>query len=47
MQMNNIYMGIVEDRNDPLQLSRVRVRIFGLHTHDKTMIPTESQFLFK
>lgn len=34
------HIGIVEDRNDPLMLGRVRVRIMGLHTHDKALLPT-------
>lgn len=43
--MNNFknpdfYLGVVEDRMDPLKLGRVRVRILGLHTHDKTLLPT-------
>lgn len=36
------FLGIVEDRNDPLKLGRVRVRCMGFHTDDKTAIPTES-----
>ncbi|MHB8123658.1 MAG: glycoside hydrolase family protein [Desulfuromonadaceae bacterium] len=44
--MNNVidpqfYLGVVEDRQDPLMLGRVRVRVLGLHTHDKTLLPTE------
>lgn len=35
------YIGVVEDRFDPLKLGRVRVRIIGIHTHDKSMLPTE------
>lgn len=35
------YVGVVEDRNDPLALGRVRVRVVGLHIHDKTVLPTE------
>ena len=35
------YYGVVEDRNDPEFLGRVRVRVHGLHTHEKAMIPTE------
>ena len=34
------YVGIVEDRNDPLMIGRVKVRVVGLHTHDKTVLPT-------
>ena len=37
---SNFYTGVVEDRNDPLQVGRVRVRIYGLHTDDKTLIAT-------
>ncbi|QGZ13875.1 baseplate hub subunit and tail lysozyme [Rhizobium phage RL38J1] len=33
-------VGVVEDRADPQQRGRVRVRIFGVHTDDKTLIPT-------
>ena len=35
------FMGVVEDRQDPAQLGRVRVRAFGLHTENKQAIPTE------
>jgi hypothetical protein len=35
-----LWSGIVEDRNDPLHLNRVRVRIHGNYTHDKQMIAT-------
>jgi hypothetical protein len=35
------WQGVVEDRNDPLFLGRAKVRIFGWHTEDKTLIPTE------
>ena len=34
------FTGVVEDRNDPSQLGRVRVRCVGHHTDDKTKIPT-------
>lgn len=34
------FYGIVEDRNDPLQIGRVRVRIHGIHTDDKNYIST-------
>jgi len=36
------FFGVVEDRNDPVQLGRVRVRCYGWHTDDKNEIPTES-----
>ena len=35
------YTGVVEDRNDPQYLGRVRVRAIGIHTDDKLMLPTE------
>lgn len=41
MITSQLYFGIVEDRNDPLKLGRCRVRIAGLHTHDKRELPTE------
>lgn len=34
------WVGVVEDRNDPLKLGRLRVRILGWHTADKVAIPT-------
>ena len=34
------WTGVVEDRNDPEQLGRCRVRIFGFHTDDVTLLPT-------
>jgi len=36
--MDNFFYGIVEDRNDPLQIGRVRVRVHGVHTDDKKLI---------
>ena len=36
------YHGVVEARNDPLELGRVRVRIVGIHTPDKTLMPTDT-----
>jgi len=39
--MNKFYTGCVEDRNDPLKLGRCQVRIVGLHTEDKTVLPTK------
>ena len=35
------FTGVVEDRNDPSKLGRVRVRCLGLHTENKVDIPTE------
>lgn len=35
------WMGVVENRNDPLNLCRCQVRIFGHHTENKQMLPTE------
>ena len=34
------FYGVVEDRNDPYFIGRVRVRCFGHHTGDKTALPT-------
>lgn len=34
-----IYVGVVEDRNDPYKSGRCRVRVFGLHTEDTTELP--------
>tara|TARA_Y100000389_G_scaffold58947_1_gene54952 strand:+ start:1021 stop:2058 length:1038 start_codon:yes stop_codon:yes gene_type:complete len=34
------YYGIVEDRHDPLKIGRVRVRIYGIHTENKSLIAT-------
>ena len=36
------WMGVVEDRNDPIKLGRVRVRIYGWYTDEKQRVPTES-----
>ena len=41
LQQLQHFIGVVEDRNDPLSIGRVRVRAFGIHTEDKTKIPTE------
>lgn len=37
---NSIYIGVVEDRNDPLQMGRVKVRYTGIHTEEKDKVPT-------
>ena len=34
------FVGVVEDRQDPLKLGRVRVRALGYHTDDKKELPT-------
>lgn len=39
--MNALFTGVVENRKDPLKLGRCQVRIVGLHTDDKTILPTE------
>lgn len=39
-----LFEGVVEDRNDPLKLGRVRVRVFGKHTESLAEIPTEHLF---
>ena len=36
------FTGVVEDRNDPAKLGRVRVRCLGLHTENKYNIPTSA-----
>lgn len=35
------WIGVVEDRQDPEKLGRCKVRIFGIHTDDVSLIPTE------
>ena len=34
------WTGVVEDREDPEKLGRCRVRIFGYHTEDTSLLPT-------
>ena len=36
----NFYTGVVENRDDPLKLGRCQVRIVGLHTENKSQLPT-------
>lgn len=36
------WMGVIEDRKDPLDLGRCKVRIFGSHTDNLNLIPTDS-----
>ncbi len=35
------FLGVIEDRNDPEQLGRFRVRVLGLHDPSKTLLPTK------
>ena len=35
------FVGVVESREDPSQLGRVQVRVLGIHTDNKTSIPTK------
>ena len=37
-----IYRGIVEDNNSPSKDGRLKVRIFGIHSEDKNLVPTET-----
>jgi hypothetical protein len=39
MTPNGFFTGCVENRDDPLKLGRCQVRIVGLHTEDKTILP--------
>ena len=34
------FVGVVEDRNDPERIGRVRVRCLGFHTEDLNSLPT-------
>lgn len=36
------WIGVIEDRDDPLHLGRCKVRIFGSHTENLQLIPTSS-----
>lgn len=35
------FIGVVEDREDPLKLGRLRVRIFNVHSENKAATPTK------
>lgn len=41
MITNQLFFGVVEARNDPLKMGRCKVRVVGLHTHDRSILPTE------
>lgn len=36
------FIGVVEDINDPLQIGRLKVRIYNTHNPDKGLVPTSS-----
>ena len=38
---SKFWVGVVEDRNDPLRLGRCRVRVFGVHTENTQELPTD------
>lgn len=38
---NLLWFGVVEDIFDPLEQGRVRVRILGIHTENKQLLPTD------
>jgi hypothetical protein len=41
--MGQLYIGVVEDRNDPLKMGRVRVRVINVHSEDRRVdVPIES-----
>ena len=35
------FVGVCEDRDDPLKMGRIRVRALGIHTDDIRKLPTE------
>ena len=41
------FVGVVEDRNDPSKLGRVKVRCLGFHTEDLNKWVTVLHFLLK
>lgn len=36
------FVGVVEDREDPLKLGRLRVRIYNVHSPKQTRVPTDT-----
>jgi len=41
MNLENWFMGVVEDDSDPLRMGRVKVRCYGYHTPDRSLLPSE------
>lgn len=41
MNLQNWFMGVVEDVSDPLGMGRVKVRCFGYHNPDRSLLPTK------
>jgi hypothetical protein len=41
MNIQNWFMGVVEDVSDPLEMGRIRVRCFGYHNPDRQFLPTK------
>ena len=39
--MKDFWIGCIEDRKDPAQVGRFKVRVLGLHTEDKEKLPTK------
>ena len=35
------FIGVVEDRNDPDELGRVKVRVYSIHTEDNSQLPVD------
>lgn len=45
-RLDGIYRGVIEENNDPEKLGRCRIRVFGIHSHNKIQeemdgIPTD------
>ena len=36
------FIGVVEDRNDPNKMGRIKVRAYGIHPDNKEDVPTEA-----
>jgi len=42
IQNPTFFIGVVEDIHDPAEKNRVKVRIYGKHTEDTTLVPVDS-----